>query len=294
MWQFVQFRGHEYGLNQTPSTDDRMDPEQATRAAARHLRDLYATFGDWYLALAAYNCGPGCVDHAVQRTGYADFWELKSRNVLPKETNNYVPVILAITIMAKNAKDYDLTDIELDQPLEYDTVTTDAPTSLALIADAADRPLPEIQELNPAVLKQVAPSGYPLRVPKGTASTVLTALDCVPADHRANWRLHRVSDGETLATIGHRYSTSPATLVAVNENTPDPPEVGDILVIPVANRVAVARPALAPAAKSTAHRRPVSRPVASKSAPAVTPVHKTSPAAYRTASITPKRRPNAN
>ena len=294
IWQFVQFRGHEYGLNQTPSTDDRMDPEQATRAAARHLRDLYATFGDWYLAMAAYNCGPGCVDRAVQRTGYADFWELRSRNVLPKETNNYIPVILAVTIMAKNPKDYDLADLEKDDPLEYDSITTSAPTSLALVADAADRPLPEIQELNPAVLKMVAPAGYPVRVPKGTAPAVLTALDVVPPDHRANWRLHRVTDGETLATIGHRFSTSAAALVAANEHTPDPPEAGDLLVIPAAGRMAV-RPAVAPAAaRPAAHRKPAGRAVASKSTPSATPVHKASPASFHTASITSKHRPAAN
>src|ERR1035438_2313711 len=93
MWQFVRFRGNEYGLKQTPYTDDRMDPEKATRAAAHHLHDLYSEFGDWYLALAAYNCGPGVVEKAVERTGYADFWELRSRAVLPAETTNYVPII---------------------------------------------------------------------------------------------------------------------------------------------------------------------------------------------------------
>ena len=86
MWQFVKFRGREYGLMQTPYSDDRLDPEKATRSAARHLRDLYTKFGDWYLAIAAYNCGPGNVEKAVERTGYADFWELRSRRTLPIET----------------------------------------------------------------------------------------------------------------------------------------------------------------------------------------------------------------
>ena len=81
MWQFAKFRGKEYGLDQTASTDDRMDPEKATRAAAHHLHDLYDHFGDWYLAIAAYDCGPGCIDHAVMRTGYADYWMLRKLNV---------------------------------------------------------------------------------------------------------------------------------------------------------------------------------------------------------------------
>ena len=88
-----------------------MDPEKATRAAARHLRDLYTEFGDWYLAIAAYNCGPGVVEKAVERTGYADFWELRAIGVLPAETTNYVPIILAMTIMEKNAAEYGLEGI---------------------------------------------------------------------------------------------------------------------------------------------------------------------------------------
>src|SRR5262249_5165255 len=120
MWQFVQFRGRQYGLMQTPYSDDRLDPEKATRSAARHLRDLFEKFGDWYLAIAAYHCGPGCVERAVERTGYADFWELRSRRTIPIETTNYVPIILAMTIMAKNAKEYGLDGVVPDPPLEYD------------------------------------------------------------------------------------------------------------------------------------------------------------------------------
>ena len=93
--------------------DERQDPEKSTRAAARHLKDLYNQFGDWYLAMAAYNSGPGTVQSAVKRTGYADFWELYRRNVLPKETRNYVPIIVAVTIMAKNPAQYGL---EYDSP----------------------------------------------------------------------------------------------------------------------------------------------------------------------------------
>src|SRR5207244_6278641 len=112
---------------------DRLDPEKATRSAARHLRDLYTQFGDWYLAIAAYNCGPGGVERAVERTGYADFWQLRSRNALPRETTNYVPIILAMTIMAKNAKDYGLEAIDGDPAVEYEDVALVAPTNLATV-----------------------------------------------------------------------------------------------------------------------------------------------------------------
>ncbi|PYQ36685.1 MAG: lytic transglycosylase, partial [Acidobacteria bacterium] len=108
IWQFMGSRARGYGMHHNVYVDDRQDPEKSTRAAARHLKDLYNQFGDWYLAMAAYNSGPGTVQAAVKRTGYADFWELYNRNVLPKETKNYVPIILAVTIMAKNPAQYGL------------------------------------------------------------------------------------------------------------------------------------------------------------------------------------------
>ena len=102
MWQFMSGSGALYGLERNWWVDDRQDPEKSTRAAAHYLKDLYAQLGDWYLAMAAYNSGAGTVQHAVERTGYADFWELYRRGVLPQETRNYVPIIVAVTIMAKN------------------------------------------------------------------------------------------------------------------------------------------------------------------------------------------------
>lgn len=291
MWQFVQFRGREYGLNQTPVTDDRMDPEKATRAAARHLRDLYATFGDWYLAMAAYNCGPNCVDHAVQRTGFADFWELRERNALPRDTRNYVPLILAVTIMAKNPKDYNLENLELDSALEYDTITVDSPTSLMLIADATDHPLSEIRELNPALLKSVAPGGFQLRVPKGSSATALMALDIVPPARRANWRLHRVASGETLAEIARRYSTPVAAISTANQSMVAPPEAGELLIIPAGYH---AESAPSHRAKASAHAKS-SRPLArSSNVPVASIAHRTATPSYKTAGLAAKHRPAVN
>jgi membrane-bound lytic murein transglycosylase D len=291
MWQFVQFRGREYGLMQGAGTDDRLDPEKATRAAAHHLHDLYAMFGDWYLAMAAYNCGPGCVQHAVERTGYADFWELRRLNALPKETANYVPLILALTIMSKNPKDYDLGNLEFDQPLEYESMDVETPTSMALVADAAERPVSEIQDLNPALLKLVAPAGYQLRVPKGTLTTVMAALDIVPANHRADWRIHRVAAGETLADIAHRYSAPMAALTSANQRTKaEALEPGDLMVVPVSrvSRVAERRPAAGARSKES------HRVVASHRIPVKTPARRAHAGVYRTASLASKHRSAAN
>jgi membrane-bound lytic murein transglycosylase D len=233
MWQFLTWRGQEYGLMQTKYTDDRMDPERATRAAARHLHDLYNEFGDWYLAVAAYNCGPGVVEKAVERTGYADFWELRSRGVLPAETTNYVPIILALTIMEKNPAEYGLQNLDRDLPIEYDTIETTAPTSLALIADLADAPLSEIVELNPAVLKNIAPPNYAIHVPKGSGEQLMASLELIPPEHRNSWRMHRVDPGETLAAIVKQFGTPTNVVMAVNKLVKAEAVAGDRLIIPV-------------------------------------------------------------
>jgi membrane-bound lytic murein transglycosylase D len=258
MWQFVKFRGNEYGLKQTPWTDDRMDPEMATRSAARHLRDLYHEFGDWYLAIAAYNCGPGVVEKAVERTGYADFWELRARGVLPAETTNYVPIILAMTIMEKNAAGYGLQGAPQDLPVEYDNIETSVPTSLSLVADLADAPLAEIQDLNPAILKNTAPENYVVHVPKGAGDQITASLQLIPAEHRMSWRIHRVAAGETMASIVKRYGLPVSSLMAANRL--EKPEVveGDRLIIPAGARGDSAAKAPTPPRHYAPARRSVS------------------------------------
>jgi membrane-bound lytic murein transglycosylase D len=278
MWQFLSWRGNQYGLKQTGYTDDRMDPEKATRAAARHLRDLHGEFGDWYLAIAAYNCGPGTVEKAVERTGYADFWELRNRGVLPAETTAYVPIILAMTIMEKNAAEYGIEGLALDPPLEYDTVDTTAPTSLALVADVIDIPLAELAAMNPGCLRGIVPESYPLHVPKGDGNQLVAALQLVPSEHRDSWRMHRVGTGETLAMIGKRYGTPPASIVLANHlaannlaasnpagnnlRSSEPAE-GDRLLIPAGAHTA---PALRKSTSASAAHRPA--PARRRSGPA--------------------------
>jgi membrane-bound lytic murein transglycosylase D len=267
MWQFVKIRGAEYGLKQTPYTDDRMDPEKATHAAAHHLHDLYSEFGDWYLALAAYNCGPMVVENAVARTGYADFWELRSRGVLPAETTNYVPIILAMTIMEKNAAEYGLEGIPMDAPLEYDTVETTARTSMALVSDITETSLPELAELNPAVLRGIVPEDYPLHVPKGAGNQLVAGLDMIPPEHRDSWRMHRLGTGETVADVGKRYGIAVASLVAANNLQSREASEGDRLIVPAVLR---AEPAAKRPAKGTAVRHTTASG-AKRKAPAAQP-----------------------
>jgi membrane-bound lytic murein transglycosylase D len=228
MWQFMRSRGREYGLLQSAHHDDRLDPEKATRSAARHLADLHKKFGDWYLAIAAYNCGDGCVERAVERTGYADYWQLRARRAIPRETTNYVPIIVAMTIMAKNPKAYGLENVEVDAPLEYEKVKLDAAANLALVADLVDRPVSEIRDLNPALLRNIAPVGYELKIPTGARQTLIAGLTAIPQGQWQSSRVHRVSEGESPATLAKRYGTSPSRIV----------EIGDMLVVPTATEKA--------------------------------------------------------
>ena len=297
MWQFISLRGQEYGLAKNRYIDERMDPEKSTRAAARHLHDLYNEFGDWYLALAAYNCGPMVVENAVERTGYADYWELRSRGVLPAETSNYVPIILAMTIIEKNAAEYGLDNIQMDPPLEYDTVDLPAATNLALVSDVIETPVPQLTELNPAVLYGIAPQGYALHVPKGAGTQLSSGLELIPVEHRDAWRMHRVDSGETLASIARRFGVSPAGIVAANNlKAPEAP-VGDRLLIPAAVRVdAPARRLTASTAGHRAtvpqQRRAVAAPVSAvKPAALVAPKPQAKPQASAAAKPQPKTQP---
>jgi membrane-bound lytic murein transglycosylase D len=288
MWQFVKFRGNQYGLMQTPWTDDRLDPEKSTRAAAHHLHDLFNEFHDWYLAMAAYNCGPGVIEKAVERTGYADFWELRARKVIPQETANYVPIILAMTIVSKNAAEYGIYEITPEPAVEYETLTLDATVNLGLISDLTETPIPELQQLNPALLRGTAPQGYDLHVPKGMAGDVRSGLEAIPAAIRVTARVHKVEPGESLTAIATRYKSTPAVIASANGlGKGTDPATGDRLVIPAvyheappkAPRVAVA------ASKSKTGRKPVTTSrthVASTGSPAKLPVKKPTARTVRT------------
>ena len=171
----------------------------------------------------------------MERTGYADFWELRARHAIPNETANYVPIILAMTIMAKNAPAYGLDRINPEAPLEYDTVVTSSPTNLALIADLTDTTTAQLLQLNPALLRSITPANFEVRVPKGTATQVATALELIPAERRASWRMHRVEAGESIAAIARQFNSTSNQIVAANNLASDAePNPGEELLIPAA------------------------------------------------------------
>lgn len=236
IWQFMGSRARAYDLHRDSWVDERQDPEKSTRAAARHLKDLYNQFGDWYLAMAAYNSGPGTVQSAVKRTGYADYWELWKRNVLPKETRNYVPIILAVTIMAKNPGQYELESIVPDHAITYDTVKINYPVDLRLVAEAVDTTVDDLQDLNPSLLRMVTPKGhYDLHLPAGTAQKYQTAIASIPPDMRVWWRLHQVQSGDTLMSVARRYHTTARAIAQNNQlDLSADLEPGSKLIVPVA------------------------------------------------------------
>jgi len=254
IWQFMGSRARGYGLSHSMYVDDRQDPEKSTRAAARHLKDLYNQFGDWYLAMAAYNSGPGTVQAAVKRTGYADFWELYRRNVLPKETRNYVPIILAVTIMTKNPSQYGLQDVVMERPAEYDTITIDYPVDLRLVAECVNSTPSELQDLNPSLLRMTTPrtGKFELHLPPGTKDDYETVVASIPIDMRLWWRFHTVKSGDTLASLARTYHTTVKAISDTNhlESRELDPEAR--LVIPVS-------PGKHPASDNATYARRITR-----------------------------------
>jgi membrane-bound lytic murein transglycosylase D len=254
IWQFMASRARGYGLSHNMYVDDRQDPEKSTRAAAHHLKDLYNQFGDWYLAMAAYNSGPGTVQSAVKRTGYADFWELYRRNVLPKETRNYVPIILAVTIMTKNPSQYGLDDVSMDDPPKYDTVTINYPVDLRLVAECVGSTAPELQDLNPSLLRLTTPreGKFELHIPAGTRDQYVTAISAIPTDMRLWWRYHTVQSGDTLASLARTYHTTAKSISETNHLDSPELEADAKLVIPVA-------PGKHPASDTATYARRITR-----------------------------------
>jgi peptidoglycan lytic transglycosylase D len=242
MWQFMPHGN--YGLTRNTFVDERFDPEKSTRAYARYMKFLYDQLGDWYLAMAAYDWGAGNVQRAVQKTGYADFWELYKRHEMPRETGNYVPEILAAIIIANNPKQYGFDDVTLDPPVLTDTVTVNYSVDLRLVSDLVGAPVDELMALNPSLLRMETPpdTSFDLHLPAGTATLFNERIALIPEDKRNSWRYHAVVAGDTVASVAREYRVQPAELAAANQlHSSDSLEGVGALVIPVPPSAAPSR-----------------------------------------------------
>jgi len=237
IWQFMAGTGMLYGLKKDRWVDEREDPAKSTLAAARHLKELYQMFGDWSLAMAAYDSGPLTVQAAVERTGYADYWALRRLHALPEETEDYVPIFMATLMIAKDPKAYGF-DIQPDPPLACDQVLVSTPTDLRLAAQLIDRPVDDLTRLNPSLLRWTTPPNNPqftLNLPPGTKELFQKRVAAIPEDKRIWWRAYKVEEGETLSSIAKKLHVSPSSLREVNGLDNEAAlEQGRHLVVPLA------------------------------------------------------------
>lgn len=236
IWQFMPGTGELYGLKKTRWVDEREDPVKSTEAAASHLKDLYKTFGDWFLAMAAYDWNPAGVQKAIEKTGYADFWKLRELRALPAETENYVPIFLAIALIAKDPKAYGF-DVPADPPRAVDKVMVSGPTDLRLVAGLIDHPVEELVRLNPSMLSWVTPpneAGFVLNLPAGMKEQYEKSVALIPPARREWWRAYRLGSDDTLATVAHKFHLTVSSLTEANHLAAGAPlEAGTHLLLPL-------------------------------------------------------------
>jgi membrane-bound lytic murein transglycosylase D len=245
MWQFMRGTALENGLRHDWYIDERADPEKATRAAAKYLKTLYSMFGDWHLALASYNGGPGRVQRAMKRSGRDDFWKLSATSrYLPRETRDYVPLILAAIVIARNPLQYEMEVEPIEAPL-FETVTVTGAVDIRRIAEWASAPVQDIQDLNPELRRWTTPvkaSEYELKVPMGTASLINTRLTEQGIDDLAPLSHYTVKKDETLLSISKKLRVSRSDLAEANYlSTKSRLQTGQQLIIPRAPTLLAAR-----------------------------------------------------
>jgi membrane-bound lytic murein transglycosylase D len=220
VWQFMTGTAIENGLRRDWYIDERSDPEKATVAAAKYLRTLSKIFGgDWHLALASYNGGPGRLQRAIKSNRLDSFWKLAEKpRALPRETREYVPMILAAIVIARNPAQYGF-DFETEAATEFDKVTLPRPVDLRRVAEWTDTTIDDIQALNPELRRWTTPvkdTQYALKVPAGTADVVLARLRDTAAADLASLKFYTVKRGDTLPLIAKKLRVSKADLAEAN------------------------------------------------------------------------------
>ncbi len=256
VWQFMPATGTEYGLDQTWFLDERSDPEKATRAAAQYLKALNRMFdGDWNLAMASYNAGPGRLQRAVNKSKINDYWRLtETSKFLPKETRNYVPMIMAAVLIAKNPQAYGFEAVPVS-PLVFDRVTVPDALDLRTVAEWTGSTIEDIRALNPELRRTTTPIGsHDLKVPLGMAPVVEAKLATADPSLFAQFSYYRAKSGDNLAAIARRFKITRTDLAAANRlRTTSKLKAGQKLLIPLVVTSALAsRPAVATAELASA------------------------------------------
>ena len=257
MWQFMRGTALENGLTHDWYIDERADPEKATRAAAKYLKTLHGMFGDWHLALASYNGGPGRVQRAMKRSGRTDFWKLSANSrYLPRETRDYVPLILAAIVIARNPGQYGVNAAPIEAR-PYETISVAGAVDLRRVAEWAGISMTDLQDLNPELRRWTTPVraiDYELKVPEGTAGVINARLAELTADSHAPLSLHTVKKGETLQAIAKKLKVTRTDLAEANYlSVRARLSVGQQLIIPRApalNAAAAGNPSSSPAPRS--------------------------------------------
>jgi membrane-bound lytic murein transglycosylase D len=242
-WQFIAGTGKRYGLKRNRSLDERSDPVKSTRAAAAYFRDLYEMFGDWHLAMAAYDAGEGRILKSLQLTGARDFWELAAGSSLRRETRDYVPFVIATALIAKDPARFGF-DVVPDPPLSWDTVTVHKSVDLTRVAELTGTTLPDLQLLNSELTTRTTPYGVPsygVRIPAGSAALLASRIAALPAARAVAEKRIVVRKGDTLRKIARRAGVSVAELCDWNDLPRTArPKKGTVLVVP--GRRGTARP----------------------------------------------------
>lgn len=246
IWQFMSYTGRHYGLKIDYWVDERSDPEKSARAAAAYLKKLHGDFGDWYLAMAAYNAGEGKVTRGLRRSGADDFWSLAKTRHIRRETKNYLPAILAAIQIYKDPARFGM-EFAPEPPIAYETIAVEGAVDLRVVAKCAGREFEELRTLNPMLRRHQTPPNAvtEVRVPPGTGAATLAALESVPRQERVLYARHQVRRGDTLSTIARAYGTSVSAIQATNNmGRRTMIRVGQELQIPSAAAAALGAPAV--------------------------------------------------